>query len=275
MTLGIDIGGTNICLALVEGNAVLKKISVPSFSHDWTQEQTLEYLSSQMEAIFDPAVGKIGIGVPSVLDVEKGIVYDALNIPSWQEVHLKSYLEGRFSLPVSINNDANCFAMGAYGLYPEDSKPEVLVGVTLGTGVGLGVVDRGRLFCGANCGVGELGCLSYRGSIIEDFTSKKFFRSSPWSALEAANAAREGNPEAVQLFREFGSHLGELLCVVMYAYDPSHIAIGGGIAHSFDLFGPSVKAYLRYNFPYSRALDRLVISPVTGDDTALIGTALI
>ena len=143
MILGIDLGGTNLCLGLVDGGKVVKMTSVPSFDRSFTLEQTLEYLAEQISAVFVEGIEKIGIGVPTVVDVEKGIVYDAANIPSWKEVHLKEFLEGRFGVPVYVNNDANCYAMGAYGLYPEDARPASLVTVTLGTGMGIG--RRARL----------------------------------------------------------------------------------------------------------------------------------
>ena len=171
MTLGIDLGGTNLCLGLVDNGKVIRMTSVPSFDRSFTLEQTLEYLADQISAVFTEGVEKIGIGVPSVVDVNKGIVYDAANIPSWKEVHLKEFLEGRFGVPVYINNDANCYAMGAYGLYPEDARPETLVTVTLGTGMGIGIVDHGRLVCGVNCGAGELGYLDYNGGCLEEFCS--------------------------------------------------------------------------------------------------------
>ncbi len=73
-------------------------------------EQILEYLAEQISVMMSPSVEKIGIGVPSVVDVERGVVYNAANIPSWKEVHLKQFLEKRFGIPVSVNNDANCYA---------------------------------------------------------------------------------------------------------------------------------------------------------------------
>ena len=142
-TLGIDIGGTNLSLGLVEDGRIIQEIHTPSFRPDMTLGETLDYLAAQIEKIFRVGTEKIGIGVPSVVDVKQGIVYDTQNIPSWTEVPLKEYLEKRFDVPVDVNNDANCFAMGVYGAYPADAKPETLVVVTLGTGVGMGIVIDG------------------------------------------------------------------------------------------------------------------------------------
>ena len=218
MVLGVDLGGTNLCIGLVKDNAVISDISVPSFAGDATLDQTLEYLAGQISEVFTSEVKKIGIGVPSVVDVEKGIVYEAANIPSWKEVHLKDFLENRFGVPVNINNDANCYAMGAYGRLSEVSSPDVLVTVTLGTGLGIGVVDHGRLFCGHNCGVGELGYIAYKDGCLEEYCSRQFFDRHGVQCHDAAAAAMNGDADAIGLFNEFGKNLGYAVCLLMYAY---------------------------------------------------------
>ena len=274
-SIGIDIGGTNLCLGLVEGGQVSNMFSTPSFSPDDTLEQTLEYLSHQIDRIFHSGVTKIGIGVPSVVDPKLGIVYDTQNIPSWKEVHLREYLEERFKVPVAVNNDANCFAMGVYGTYPADARPETLVVATLGTGVGIGIVEGGRLFCGANCGAGELCCLPYKDSILEDYCSKKFFTGAGWDSKQAAAAAREGDSDALLLFDEFGRHLSALVCTILYAYDPSHVALAGGVANNYPFFCQSMEDYLWSNFPYRRTLEKLKIDICTDNNIPVIGASLI
>ena len=275
MRLGIDIGGTNLCLGLVKDGQVDCMFSIPSFARDATMDETLDYLSQQIGRILHPATEKIGIGVPSVVDVKRGIVYDTQNIPSWKTVPLKEYLEDRFQIPVAVNNDANCFAMGVYGTYPADAKPEDLVVCTLGTGVGMGIVHGGELFCGANCGAGELCSLPYRDSILEDYCSKKYFTNAGWDSKVAAQAAREGRPDALLLFKEFGKNLGAMICTVLYAYDPDVIALSGGIAHNYPFFRQSMEKYLRENYPYQRALDRLKIDIHTDDNLPILGATLI
>ena len=274
-TLGIDIGGTNLSIGLVEGGRVERGISVPSFAPDATLEETLDYLASRIRTIITPDVKKIGIGVPSVVDVKRGIVYDTQNIPSWTVVPLKEYLEDRFLVPVAVNNDANCYALGVYGTYPADAKPDTLVAMTLGTGLGIGIVNEGRLFCGANCGAGELGCLPYNGSIIEDFCSKKFFTAAGWCSYDAYKAAEAGDPAALALMEEFGRHLGAALCAVMYAYDPDRVALAGGVANNYPFFRQAMEAYVRENFPYRKAVERLGIDICTDSNLPVIGAALL
>ena len=275
MILGIDLGGTNLCLGIVENGTVKERISVPSFQPSATLEETLEYLAEQIGNVLTPAIKKIGIGVPTVVDVQRGIVYEAANIPSWKEVHLKDFLEGRFGLPVSINNDANCYAMGAYGQYPEDAKPETLIAMTLGTGLGIGIVDNGRLFCGVNCGAGEIGYLGYNGGCLEEFCSKQFFAKYNKDSYELSLAAQAGDEEAIALFKEFGRHLGYAVSIIMYAYDPSHVVFGGGIANALPLFKDSTLEYLRENFPFRKNVDKLVLDVQTSIDTPILGASLI
>ena len=274
-TLGIDIGGTNLSLGLVEDGKIVQEIHSPSFRPEMTLDETIDYLSAQISVVFRPDTEKIGIGVPSVVDVKKGIVYDTQNIPSWVEVPLKERLEARFGVPVAVNNDANCFAMGVYGTYPADAKPESLVVVTLGTGVGMGIVLDGQLFCGANCGAGELGCLPYKDGILEDYCSKKAFTNAGWDSRDAAAKAKEGDPDALLLFDEFGKNMGALVCTVMYAYDPTHIAIAGGIANNYPFFRKAMEDYILANFPYRKAVERLIIDICTDDNIPVIGASLI
>ncbi|MBP3203310.1 MAG: ROK family protein [Bacteroidales bacterium] len=270
MTLGIDIGGTTITLGLVRGTEVVQKSSVPSFPQDATVEETMDYLARQVEQIFVPAVEKIGIGVPSIVDPVRGIVYDAMNIPSWKEVHIKEILEKRFGVPVFVNNDANCYALGAA------SKVEgnTVVTVTLGTGTGVGIVTGGKLFCGAHCGAGEMASIRYAGRDYESYCSKKYFTGKGITdTRKAAKEADNGSEQAKALFSEFGAHLGEFLSVVMYAYDPDTIVLGGGIAHTFRHFSESMWDSLRNQFPYNTVLDDLSIRVMPEAELALVGAA--
>ena len=273
MLLGIDIGGTTISFGLVHGAEIRQRSRIPSFPADATLEQTLDYLSDGISSLLTPDTERIGVGVPTLVDVSRGIVYDALNIPSWKEVHLKKHLEERFSLPVSVNNDANCFALGAAARM---GKPgETVVGVTLGTGTGVGIVSDGKLFCGDHCGAGELCSLPYEGGILEEFCSKQFFEDRGWNSREADRAACNGNPEAKSLFVEFGHHLGYLLSVVMYTYDPSVIVIGGGVANGQRHFYPSMMRSLQDHYIYSHVLDQLDIHVMPEADLALLGASLL
>lgn len=273
MFLGVDIGGTTISLGLVQGIDIVKKVTVPSFREGASLSETLDYLENIISDVITFDVDMIGIGVPTVVDQETGVLYEAANIPSWHEVHLKEVLEKRFGIQVKVNNDANCFTLGAAALkgYPS----AITVAVTLGTGTGLGLVVNKTLISGENAGLGELASLAYNGKTYEDFCSKKFFTSKGYVAKEAYEAAKAGDADALATMEEFGMHLGNLLLAVMYAYDPGCIILGGGIANSFDLFQGTMWEVLRGQFPYAKSVEKLKILALNEPDAALIGASLL
>lgn len=273
MKLGIDIGGTNISLGLVNDGALCGIAKVPSFKAEFIQKETFDYLEENIRRIITPEVDGIGIGVPSVVDVKTGVVYDAANIPSWDEAHLKEEMERRLGIPVFVNNDSNCYALGAYWAYEGTPRPESLVAITLGTGLGMGIVLDGKLFCGSNCGAGELGCIPYEGKTVEDYCSKKFFLDRDCTPKGAADAARGGDAAARELFLQYGRHLGYAVSVALYAYDPDVIVLGGGLSHNFDVFKPIMDAYLKENFPYGKILDKLKVCAMPSDDLPVLGAA--
>ena len=159
MYIGIDLGGTNIRVAAIEDGKILQIQAEPTNAKG-AENVVLEQMARLIEAVITPEVKGIGIGVPSVVDREKGIVYNVVGIPSWKEVHLKDFLEARFHLPVSINNDANCFALGV-AHYGSLRKSKEIFCVTLGTGVGGALVLEGKLYNGHNTGAGEIGSIPY------------------------------------------------------------------------------------------------------------------
>lgn len=273
MLLGIDIGGTNISLGLVDNDGIRRIDKHPSFSPDAPLEETLNHLEKLIDNIMNDDVSSIGIGVPSIVDPDKGIVYEVMNIPSWKKVPLAEILEKRYHVPVRINNDSNCFALGAYHSLPEE---KVLVGVTLGTGLGVGIIDNGRIFCGAHLGAGEIGCLSYiGGNMLESFCSKQFFENMGTGCLEVCSKAQHNDREALAILEDFGMHMGRMLALVMYAYDPSCIVLGGGVANAYPYFKTSMEKSIRENFVYKSILEKMKIRILSGDDIAILGASML
>ena len=109
--IGIDIGGTSIVGGRIEGDIIVAQVSADTHAQEGG-EKTLDILKGVIRQLMTIDTRAIGIGVPSVVDREKGIVYNVQNIKNWDEVYLKSLLEAEFALPVHIDNDANCFAYG-------------------------------------------------------------------------------------------------------------------------------------------------------------------
>jgi len=150
--IGVDLGGTNVRAGRVE-NGTIVELKERTISALGMKREIIEEVSETIQAVLTPDAAGIGFGAPSVVDVAKGIVYSVINIPSWHEVPLKQILEDRFGLPVFVNNDANCFAMGEL-YYGSGRGYRHLVGLIVGTGLGAGIIVNGRLYSGANCGAG-------------------------------------------------------------------------------------------------------------------------
>ena len=154
MRIGVDLGGTNVRVGLVDEGRIVRLLSEPCRA-DRSEEEVLGHIASLIERLMAPGVECIGIGVPSVVDAVRGIVYNVVGIPSWREVHLKERFEERFGIPVYVNNDCNCFALGVCR-FGEALGCRDVVCIALGTGVGAGIVIDGRLYSGPNTGAGEI-----------------------------------------------------------------------------------------------------------------------
>lgn len=180
-TVAIDLGGTNVRVARVREGKIEARLSEP-VKASGTEREVLDQMCALVEKVNNGTASRIGVAVPSVVDFNTGIVYNVMNIPSWKEVHLKQYLESRFGIETHADNDVNCFvaAEKAYGAgRPFDN----LVGITLGTGVGAGIVIDGKVYRGANTGAGEICSLPYLESNYEDYTSQQLFNKWHTTAL--------------------------------------------------------------------------------------------
>ncbi len=269
--IGVDLGGTNVRAGLVVGGRLAGVRSVPVRGQG-AEGDVLEDLFSAVDAIIGPDVAGIGAGVPSIIDLKTGTVYDVQNIPSWKKVPLKAILEERYRLPVYVNNDANCFAAGEkhFGkLGPYDSA----VGLIVGTGLGAGVIANGRLYSGVNCGAGEFGMLPYLDRNFEAYASGQFFRRvHGTSGREVAERAGRGDAKAIEIFSEFGRHVGEAVKAICYAVDPEIIVLGGSVSKSYGHFQAALwRAFQSY--AYSLARERLKIEVSETENIAILGAA--
>ena len=173
MRIGVDLGGTNVRAGLVKDGRIVRLLSEPCKA-DRPEGEVVDHIASLIGKLITPDVARIGIGVPSVVDAARGIVYNVVGIPSWREVYLKDLLEKRFGVPVYVNNDCNCFALGV-SRFGEASAYSDVVCVALGTGVGAGIVIGGELYCGHDTGAGEIGSIPYLDRDYEYYCSSRFF----------------------------------------------------------------------------------------------------
>ena len=270
MLIGVDLGGTNVRAGLVRGESLVTVESMPLERKD-DRQHTLHQFLEVVRAVFDPEVEGIGVGVPSVVDVDKGIVYDAVNIPSWKEVPLRSILEKEFGVPAHINNDVNCFVLGEkhFG----QGKPYAnLMGIAIGTGIGSGLILGNRLYLGANCGAGEIGYLPYLDRDLEYYCSSAFFERAGTTARDAFFEAEKGSQSALGLWATFGHHLGMAMKAALYAYDPEMIILGGSISRAYRYFEASMRRCMQDTY-FPRSVEKLQIRVSGLEHSALLGAA--
>jgi glucokinase len=269
--IGIDIGATKIHIGLVQDGNIIQEVKF-STSSQAPKDQIIAELIKGIEALIDPEVIGIGIGVPGLVDETEGIIYDLQNIPSWQEVHLKAALEGVFKVPVFLSNDGNSFVLGEK-IYGQGKAYKNLLGITLGTGFGTGIVIHGQLYSGTLSSAGEFGGVPYLDQTIEDYCSGKFFINKfgvPGDQLQ--QRAEAGEADARAIFQQYGTHLGKALHTLLYALSPEAIFLGGSVAGCYGLFQEAMQASLQ-TFPFKRVLARLVIQPSTLQNAGILGAS--
>ncbi|MGZ3752167.1 MAG: ROK family protein [Mucilaginibacter sp.] len=269
--IGIDLGATNIRGAVVTGDTLSDIVSNRIHS-DGSVEEVLNDIYQVVDALINDTIKAIGIGVPSVVDVAEGIVYDVLYIPSWVEVPLKKLMEARYHVPVFVNNDANCFAVGEYH-FGKGNGVDSMIGLTLGTGLGAGVIINNKLYAGYNCGAGEFGLFNYKDNILEYYCSGSFFQNvHQLDGVQVFEDAKKGDARALELYEELGTHIGHAIKMVMYAYDPQLIILGGSVRHAYDFFQKNMWQEIK-TFAYTKSAERIRVEASALQNSGILGAA--
>ena len=272
MIIAIDLGGTKIRAGLID-NGNIDRILYELCNSKGSEQDVIDQICGMIDSLMTPEVTAIGIGVPSVVDAEKGIIYDVVAIPSWKEVHLKEYLEAKYGIPAFVDNDCNCFALGV-ARYGEAKEFRNSVCVTLGTGVGSGIIIDHKLYRGTNTGAGEIGGIPYLDKDYEYYSSSRFFEGKGTTGKDAAINAAKGDPEALAIWEEFGMHVGKLMQLILFAYDTDAVVLGGSIAKAFDLYKDAMYRELQ-NFPYRKTLENFKVVCSNMEYVGLFGAAAI
>ncbi len=270
--IGIDMGGTTIKGAVVSQNILGKIINV-GVNSAGTEAEVLADLFSLIDQLLHTNVTAIGIGVPGLVDTSSGKVFDVINIPSWKEVDLKNILEEKYSLPVSVNNDANCFALGEF-YFGKGIGFDNMIGLTVGTGLGSGIIINGKLYNGSNGGAGEFGMVKYLDHIYEHYASGQFFNNIyHLDGPIVFEKAMGGDATALKMYNEMGSHLGKAIQMIMYAYDVELIVIGGSVKQAWPYFSEDMWQSLRESFGFEKSLDKLRIEISDLQNSGILGAA--
>jgi glucokinase len=307
VVIGVDVGGTKVAAARIAGTEVLDPVEHPT---DLSGPEAL--LDGIEQAIREVGAhagepDAVGLGMPSQVDHRSGTVVASANIPL-EGVPLRQELGGRLGVPVYIDNDANCAAL-AEAQFVEGAPAQHLVMLTLGTGVGGGVIIDGKIFRGATGLGAELGhtvidpdgpdcpgtcpnrgCLEAlcSGTALER-EATAFAAAHPDSELgrigaagggrvkgrDAVDAARAGDPDAQALLDALAGSLGIGISNFVNVFEPAHFVIGGGLSAAADLFLDTATREAG-----ARALPALfkrvrIATAKAGNDAGVIGAGLL
>ena len=269
--IGVIFGGKHLSAARIE-NGVIADIVHREGNNREAEEVILSEIIHTINSVYTDSVAGIGVGVPSLVDVKHGIVINPTNIPSWHKVHLKDILEEQFNVPVYINNDANCFALGEkyFGVAKDY---ENIAGITIATSIGVGIIINGKLYSGRNAGAGEFCSIPYRDHDYEYYCSTKYFEEKYGLKNEILLArAKKKDKIALAIYELFGMDLGNAIKTIMYALDPDAIVIGGIMAEAYDFYKEAMLKTVN-SFIYKGTVKNIKIFKSTEANIPVYGAA--
>ena len=280
ISIGVDLGGTNLRIAAVdEQGGLVEKVTLGtrvSLGRDRVIDDMCDAIQRMTEKFKDtaPLLG-IGIGVPGIIDMQTGLLRESPNLPGWAEYPVRAEIERRLKTIVILENDANVAALGEKWLGAAKDFADMAM-LTLGTGVGGGLVLGGEIWRGANgmagefghttvepeghpCGCGNRGCLEqYASATAVVRLAREAIASGSGSALATAahsdpefsaksiyNLSIQGDEDARRIFRYVGRCLGIVLSTMVNSLNLPIYVIGGGASSAWEAFSPSIFEELR------------------------------
>ncbi|MBI4615749.1 MAG: ROK family protein [Planctomycetes bacterium] len=269
---GIDLGGTNVKIVLVTADGIVHaREIVPTRASD-PPHTTVERVASAIRRLTGGRrLAGAGLGCAGALDLEAGVVVESPNLPAWNGAPARRLFAELLGVPVEFDNDANCAALGEHWLGAGRGASS-LVALTLGTGIGGGIVLGGRVWRGATgtageighvtiapdtgpiCGCGSRGCVETLASataIVREVArrlaagERSMLAGREPTAREAAEAARAGDALARSVFDEAGRHLGIALALLANLLNPERAVLCGGLAGAWDILEAAARAALR------------------------------
>ena len=253
--IGVDLGGTAIKLARFdEQGQLLAELEVPTPQPAMPGAVTMAITEAVAQLDPERRADRVGVGLPGPTDRAARIARISINLPGWIDVPLADWLESRLQRRVTLGNDANCALLGEAWLGAAQASGDTVL-LTLGTGVGGGVLLGGRLFTGHGGAAGELGLIGLdpdglpcpsgnRGSLQQYCSIAGLARLSPLNPAELCRLADAGDPEALAVWGRYGRLLGIGLSSLIYVLTPELVLIGGGLSGACHHFLPAVWAEL-------------------------------
>ena len=271
VVIGVEIDGPNIRVGKIKGDKLVDFLE-DSIPYKESKEIILDKIIKVIEKVFSEDVAGIGIGMQGIVDSENGIAVNPVRIDSLKDTNLREILGGHFQIPVYVDNDANCFALGVKyfgrGKFYRD-----VIGLIVAEGLGAGVIIDNRLYAGKNSSAGEFGQIPYKDHTIEFYSCGQFFsKLHSVDVNDVIENADAGDKKALNLFEEFGDYLGQTIQLIMHSYDPQIILLGGPVRKGFDHFKTAMWKRIRTS-PLKDALEKIIVDVNDVPHITLLGAA--
>ncbi len=300
---GVDIGGTTVKLGLfdVEGN-LLDKWEIPTRTEESGSNILPDIAKDIQQKIEEKQISKemvvgVGVGAPGPID-NQGVVHRAVNL-GWGVFSIKDTLEEILKVPVMAGNDANVAALGEMWKGGGQGSSDLIV-VTLGTGVGGGIIVDGKILTGAvgaggeighihvedneseKCGCGNTGCLEQYASAtgvtrlanrrLAESEKESTLRGGEVSAKTVFDAVKAGDALAMEVAEEFGKYLGNCLAAIAGVVNPEAIVLGGGVSKAGEILINYIKPYYEKNVFHGSRNVKFSLATL-GNDAGIYGAA--
>lgn len=310
--IGIDVGGTNVKIALVDGEGkIIYSNSVPTYAqmgYEYTVNNIKQAIRDLMKETNTDAkeIEGIGFDFPGQVDYKTGVVKLAPNIPGWINVPIAQMIEEEFNIPTRIDNDVRCAALGELK-FGAGKGCENFICITVGTGIGSGLVINGQLVRGAAnaageighiklqmnggpiCGCGDTGCLEAFASgpsivamaqeYLKGGKSTKFREMAgadgEITPYIVAKAAEAGDPVAKRIFEIVGTYIGMGLVSVINLLNPEKVIIGGGVAAAGDLLLDPIRKTIKERAMVVAGNSVEIVPAELGNSAGVIGASML
>lgn len=294
--IGIDLGATNIKIGLIRKRRIVSRVVVPTADCGMKKNLIAGLSRAVSGLLLEAGIAKnnvvgIGIGVPGPVDFSRGVVRFFPNIKGWHNVALKSIMQRKTHLPVVIDNDANLMSLAETRIGAA-ARLKNVIGITLGTGVGGGIIINGELYRGSSFCAGEAGhiplneagpeCNCGGRACIERYIGNKYILLNARKnlgrgvSLEAASRlAYQGNAKAIAIWNGVAGHLGIGLSGIINFLNPDAVVIGGGVANAGKFIFDKVKEVIKKRAMPTQAKTVKILKAKLGNDAGMIGAALL
>ena len=309
--IGIDVGGTNVKIALVDSDGKIGYSNTIPTRAEMGYEYTINNMKQAIRDLMTETklsakdIEGIGFGLPGQVDFKSGIVRLITNIPGWVEIPLAKMIEDEFHIPTRIDNDVRCAALGELN-FGAGKGCEHLICITVGTGIGSGLIINGKLVRGASnaageighiklqmhdgpiCGCGDTGCLEAFASgpsivaMAEEYIlggkSTKYREMANGGAITpfiVAEAAKAGDPVARRIFTRMGEYIGIGMASVVNLLNPERIIVGGGVADAGDILLNPLKETIKKRAMKIAGETVQVVPAQLGNTAGVIGASLL